>query len=372
MARRTSRVPAPLNPNPPGTAEETGMEILWFWLASVMIAAYVVLDGFDFGAGILHLLVARTDRERRQVLAAIGPFWDGNEVWLLAGGGVLFLAFPKVLASGLSGFYLAIMMLLWVLILRGISIEFRSHIADSMWRAFWDAVFAVASMLAPILLGAALGNLVRGLPLDAEGWFALPLFDSFSPTSALGVLDWYTVLAGIFAFVAIANHGALFLVWKTHGPVHDRSLTLAARLFPIVGGLWAIVTTATWGVAPDVLRAVPGRPLALAATALALAGFVVMGIARRRGQELRAFTGSGAFLVGILAATVAAMQPVMLKSATDPALSLTAENSASAPEALRTGLMWWPVGLILALGYLVLLFRIHRGKATAAVDGEGY
>ncbi|MBI5434426.1 MAG: cytochrome d ubiquinol oxidase subunit II, partial [Planctomycetes bacterium] len=150
------------------------MEAIWFALAALMLAAYVVLDGFDFGAGALHLFVARSDRERRQVLAAIGPFWDGNEVWLLAGGGVLFLAFPKVLASGLSGFYLAIFLLLWTLILRGISIEFRSHVADPLWREFWDATFGLASTLAPIVLGAALGNVVRGVPLSADGWFSLP------------------------------------------------------------------------------------------------------------------------------------------------------------------------------------------------------
>ena len=157
------------------------METLWFAIASVVIAMYVVFDGFDFGAGALHLFVARTDRERRQVLAAIGPFWDGNEVWLLAGGGVLFLAFPKVLASGLSGFYLAIMFVLWVLILRGISIEFRSHVEDAMWRAFWDAVFACASVLAPVLFGAALGNLLRGVPLDEHIQFVI---DSMQPVAA--------------------------------------------------------------------------------------------------------------------------------------------------------------------------------------------
>ena len=145
------------------------MEALWFALAAVMVAIYVVMDGFDFGAGLLHPGVAKTDSERRQVLAAIGPFWDGNEVWLLAAGGVLFLAFPKVLAAGLSGFYLAIYLLLWVLILRGIAIEFRSLIRDAMWRRFWDGTFAAASLLAPVLLGAALGNVLRGVPLGAGG-----------------------------------------------------------------------------------------------------------------------------------------------------------------------------------------------------------
>lgn len=129
------------------------MEQLWFWLVSVMVALYAVMDGFDFGAGTLHLFVARTDPERRQVLAAIGPWWDGNEVWLIAGGGALFLAFPRVLASGFSGFYLALFLVLWGLILRGIGIEFRSHVQDRLWRTFWDAVFAGSSMLLPLLLG---------------------------------------------------------------------------------------------------------------------------------------------------------------------------------------------------------------------------
>src|SRR5712671_681935 len=201
---------------------------LWFAIAAVTVTLYVIADGFDLGAGALHLVVARTDRERRQVLAAIGPFWDGNEVWLLAGGGVLFLAFPKVLASGLSGFYLAIMFVLWGLILRGIAIEFRSHIDDGLWRAFWDGTFAFASTLVPVLLGVALGNVIRGVPLFADGWFVLSLFESFSPRGALGILDWFTLLAGLFSLAAVVHHGALFLVWKTDGAVRERSLHAAA------------------------------------------------------------------------------------------------------------------------------------------------
>ena len=151
-----------------------------------MLATYVVLDGFDFGAGALHLFVAKNDPERRQVLAAIGPFWDANEVWLLATGGVLFLAFPPVLASGLSGFYFAIFLVLWMLILRGIAIEFRSHVDHPLWRSAWDGVFGVASAVLPVLFGAALGNLVRGLPIDADGWFSLALFTDFTVASAGG------------------------------------------------------------------------------------------------------------------------------------------------------------------------------------------
>jgi len=348
------------------------MEALWFALAVTVFAVYVVLDGFDFGAGALHLLVARSDRERRQVLAAIGPFWDGNEVWLLAGGGVLFLSFPKVLAAGLSGLYLAVFMLLWVLILRGIAIEFRSHVPDGMWRTFWDSVFSLASMLAPVLLGAALGNVVRGVPLAADGWFTLPLFDSFSPRGALGILDWYTLLAGVTALAVIAHHGALFLAWKTDGEVSSRSRSLAARLFPIVVVVWLVATAGTLVVAPQLMRGVVQRPLAIAFTLAACVGLATSFVARRRGGDLTAFLGSSAFVLGVLAATAASLFPVWLHSTIDPAFSLTATKNASAPESLRAGLLWWPFGLALAVCYTVLIFRLHRGKAQAAAEGEGY
>jgi cytochrome bd ubiquinol oxidase subunit II len=348
------------------------MNALWFAIAAVMVAAYVVLDGFDFGAGALHLAVARSDAERRQVLAAIGPFWDGNEVWLLAAGGVLFLAFPKVLAAGLSGFYLAIFLVLWVLILRGVSIELRSHVEDPMWRSLWDAAFTVASALAPVLLGAALGNVLRGVPLDPDGWFALPLFASFSPTGALGVLDWYSVLVGVIALVALLHHGALFLAWKTDGVVRLRSLTWAARLFPATVVLWVAATAATARVAPRVFDGFEDKPLVWLSSLLLVVGLVASFAGRRLGRDLVAFLGSSAFLLGTLAAIAASVYPTWLPAAGDPGRSLTAFNAASSPEALRVGLYWWPLGLLLALVYFATLFYLHRGKAKAAAEGEGY
>src|SRR5881628_2529231 len=181
---------------------------LWFAIVAIMLTLYVVLDGFDLGAGALHLAVARTNPERRQVLAAIGPYWDGNEVWLLATGGALFVAFPKVLAAGLSGFYFAIFLVLWCLILRGISIEFRGHVADPLWRGFWDVTLAAASALLAVFFGAALGNLLRGVPLTSDGWFGLTLFTDFSARPPVGILDWYTVSVGVFSLVALSLHGA--------------------------------------------------------------------------------------------------------------------------------------------------------------------
>ncbi len=158
------------------------MEAIWFWLVALMLAGYVVLDGYDIGAGIVHLLIARSDLERRQILESIGPFWDGNEVWLIAGGGTLYFAFPGLYASSFSGFYLPLMIVLWLLMLRGISIEVRNHIDSPVWKPFWDVIFAGASVLLAIDFGAALGNVVRGAPLDVAGDFFLPLWTTFRPS----------------------------------------------------------------------------------------------------------------------------------------------------------------------------------------------
>jgi cytochrome d ubiquinol oxidase subunit II len=253
-----------------------------------------------------------------------------------------------------------------------VSIEFRSHLRDRMWRSFWDATFWLASTLAPVFLGAALGNLVRGVPLGQDGWFALPLFASFSPFGALGLLDWYTILIALLAWAAILHHGALFLAWKTDGPLRARALVRAAWLLPLTGALWVASTIATAVVAPHVFAAASARPAAWFSAAAFVAGFVVSGVARRRGRDLVAFVGSTAFLLGLLAATAASLHPVLLRSSLDPAWSLTIANSAANERSLRLGLVWWPFGFALALVYLAVLFRIHRGKAQAAADGEGY
>lgn len=348
------------------------MQALWFWLASFMVAMYATLDGFDFGAGILHPFVAKTDTERRQVLAAIGPFWDGNEVWLLAGGGALFVAFPRVLAAGFSGLYLAIFLVIWTLILRGISIEFRSHVTLDLWRSFFDSTFFLASCLMPVFLGAALGNVIRGVPIDAEGHFNLPLFTDFRPYSPVGILDWYSVLVGVFVFVTIVGHGALFLSWKTDGVVQARCRRLALPLWGAAALLGLVTTVATAHVNPDLYANLPHAPLAWAGLLLFVLGLVTVMVAQRRGQDLFAFLGSSVFIIGILVATAASVFPVMLRSTLDPAWSLTAYNASAALGGLRVGAIWWFLGILLVVGYFTIVFRLHRGKAAAARDGEGY
>jgi cytochrome bd ubiquinol oxidase subunit II len=348
------------------------MQELWFWIIAVMFAIYVVMDGFDFGAGILHLFVAKTNEERREVLGAIGPFWDGNEVWLLAGGGSLFLAFPKVLAAGFSGFYLALWLVVWSLMLRGISIEFRSHVQDGLWRHFWDGTFSLSSLLLPVLFGAALGNVLRGVPLDATGYFSMPLWTDFRLGPHPGVLDWYTLLIGGFVLAAMAAHGSLFLAWKTAGPVHERSKALARTLWVLVLVLWAGASYATSLVNPAIFQNLAKAPLAWVATLLFLGGLGLVFAGIQRSRFLLAFLGSGAFILGILAASAACVYPVMLKSTLNSAFDLTALNASAGAHGLRTGLVWWLIGFPIALGYASFLFRFHRGKVKAAVEGEGY
>ena len=348
------------------------MHELWFWLVSLMLAIYAVMDGFDFGAGTLHLVVARTNEERREVLGAIGPFWDGNEVWLLSAGGSLFLAFPKVLAAGFSGFYLAVWLLVWSLMLRGISIEFRSHVQDGLWRHFWDGTFALSSILLPVLFGAALGNVLRGVPVDATGTFTMPLWTDFRLGTRPGVLDWFTLLIGGFTLATMTAHGAVFLAWKTAGPVHERCKALARRLWGLVLALWIAATLATFAVNPAFLQNLTKAPLAWMATVLFLAGLglVFAGIAQER--FLLAFLGSGAFILGLLGASAACIYPVMLKSTLDPAYDLTALNASAAIHGLRAGLAWWLLGCPVAIAYGAFLFRLHRGKVKAAAEGDGY
>ena len=345
------------------------MESAWFIIVSGMLAAYAVLDGFDFGVGAIHRIVARTDEERRTVLAAIGPIWDGNEVWLIAAGGALFMAFPNVYATAFSGFYMALMVVLWLLILRGVAIELRSHEDHLLWREFWDTVFSLASALLAVVFGTSLGNLIRGVPLEKEGLRGMPLFTNFLIGREPGILDWYTALVGLFTLAALAVHGALYLAWRTTGPVQERSLSFAREAWKVALVLWVAATAATLWVRPEVFSGLAARPWALSFVAVAIAGAWGVFWFPRRSQELAAFLSSSAFLVGMLAATLAGQYPFWLRSTLDPSFSLTALNSAADHYGLSVALTWWTVGIALVAVYFTFLFRWMRGKVGA--DSEG-
>ena len=200
------------------------VETIWFWLVALMLIAYVVLDGFDLGAGMLHPDAhARTEDERQLVLRAVGPVWDGNEVWLIAGAGTLYFAFPRLYASAFSGFYLPLHIVIWLLIWRGIGIEFRMHVVSPVWRALFDGFFAFSSLLLAVFFGAALANVLRGVPLQADGYFFEPLWTNWRVGPAPGILDWYTTIGGATALVAQALHGATFIALKTSADLNARA-----------------------------------------------------------------------------------------------------------------------------------------------------
>jgi cytochrome d ubiquinol oxidase subunit II len=343
----------------------------WYAVSSFMLITYVVLDGRNWGAGMLHRFVARTPEERRQVVAAIGPLWSWHEVWLVGFGGTLVAVFPRLMASAFAGYYLALFLILWGLILRGVSIEVGGHINDRMWQGYWDFIFVFANFLLAILFGAAAGNVARGVPLDEHGDFAMPFFTNFGVRGEVGLLDWYTVSVAVFAVVVLAAHGATYLALKTEGPVHDRSEAYARALWMVAGPLFLIVSVESWLVRPVLGRAV-ANPLCWLGALVVLLGLamIVSGITKH--QERRAFVGSNLLLGGALATGGAAIFPVMLYSTLAPENSLTAYAVASSRSALVLASLWWPAGLALAIAYFVFISRCYAGKVSVRRDNQGF
>lgn len=344
------------------------LETFWFCLVALMIATYVVLDGYDLGAGIIHLFVAHSDDERRQVLQSIGPFWDGNEVWLLAGGGTLYFAFPALYAASFSGFYLPLMMVLWLLMLRGISIEFRSHVESPVWRPLWDVVFGGASALLAIFFGAALGNVVRGVPLDASGFFFLPLWTNFGVGGALGILDWYTVVTGVAAFATLTLHGALWVALKTEGRLEERCRRLALHAWWAVAALVVVITALSFLVQPQLSVAFSARPWGYVFPAAAVLALVLVRVWTPR-RTAASFLASSAFIAAMLVSAAFGLYPYVLPSSLGPQFGLTISNAAAAGYGLRIGLWWFIPGVALAIGYFRFTYRRFAGKVRSAQEG---
>src|SRR5579863_885509 len=351
------------------------METLWFMVVAVMVAAYVVLDGFDLGAGVIYLFVARSTAERRMILHAIGPVWDGNEAWLLAAGGTLYFAFPQLYASSFSGFYLPLMMVLWLLMLRAIGIEFRAHMENLVWQGFFDVVFCGASALLAIFFGAALGNVVRGVPLAADGYFFEPLWTNFRVNRGTvgtenGILDWYTVLTGVIALVTLTAHGALYIAVKTEGELNRRARAVALWAWPLQVVLTIVGLAASCYVQPIVLDNYKHHAIGFLIPVIVFGSLGVMIYAIRKGADKMAFVGSALYIVGMLVGAAFALYPLVLPASTNPAYSLSISNTAAARHGLTVGITWWVISLVLALGYFTFLFRMFRGKVR--LEGEGY
>jgi cytochrome d ubiquinol oxidase subunit II len=344
----------------------------WYAVLSFMLIGYIVLDGRNFGAGMLHWFVARTPEERRQVISAIGPLWTWHEVWLVGFGGTLVAIFPRLMASAFAGYYLALFLIVWSLILRGISIEVGGQINDRLWQGYWDFNFVVSNFLLAILFGAAAGNVARGVPLNADGNFSMAFFTDFNVRGHVGLLDWYTVSIAILAAVMLAAHGATYLTLKTEGPVHDRSQKYAKYLWTAVVPLGLAVLVESRFVRPDLPGHAWSNPfwwLGLIVTVVSIIALVSSLTTR---NELRAFLGSNFLIVGLLATGAAAIFPVMLHSTLAPENSLTAYAVAVSPSSLRLASFWWPIGFALAICYFIFISWRYAGKVSVRRDTQGF
>jgi cytochrome d ubiquinol oxidase subunit II len=326
----------------------------WFLLFGVLIAGYAVLDGFDLGVGVLHLF-ARSEEERRIHINAIGPVWDGNEVWLLTAGGALFAAFPGVYATVFSGFYLALVLVLVALILRAVSFEFRGKVASPAWRTVWDLAFGLGSLVATLLFGVAVGNVLRGLPFDAQGELTVTLF---------GLLNPYALLIGILSLAMFAAHGATYLTLKTDGPLHQRIVEWAQRLWVAYVLLFCAASVATIAAARYLFQGGGPSPLTWgfgAVFAAAALGHPFAMKARRYGL---AFTASSVAIAAQIGLAAVALFPRLLPSRPDLTQSLTAYNAASSPRTLTAMLIIALVGMPCVVGYTVWIYRAFRGKTV--------
>ena len=337
------------------------LNTVWFLLIGVLIAGYAVLDGFDLGVGALSLF-ARSREERDLHVAAIGPVWDGNEVWLLTGGGALFAAFPIVYATVFSGFYLALMLLLVALIARAVSIEFRGLVQSPAWTRAWDWAFGVGSLLPTILFGVAVGNVLRGVPIGAGPEF--PWQGSF-----LGLLNPYSVLVGLTSCAFFVMHGAIYLRMKTDGVLSDRLGRIALFAFGAFLALYAAATAATIAVSPF-LFAKASSPLFLLVAALLAASIVAIPVSVRAGRKGLAFVASSATITFMVLVTAISAYPVLVPSSVALANSLTIYNSSSTPRTLATMLVIALVGVPIMLGYTIFVYRVFKGKARM-VEGYG-
>jgi cytochrome d ubiquinol oxidase subunit II len=327
---------------------------LWFVLFVAIIGGYIILDGFDLGVGMLHPFAAKEDRERRIVLNSIGPIWDGNEVWLVVGGGVLFAAFPVVYAAIFSGFYWALMLVLIALILRTVAIEFRGKRESSSWRGLWDTVFSASSFGLALLLGVAFGNVISGVPLDKNGEIRLD--------SLLDVLHPFALFLGATTIAMLLMHGSLYLTVKTEGDLQAR----VRRWVPSLIGLFTLMATASavWIAVSDygVTDTFTDDVWTLVFPVAALAAYVVMIAMVRRKRDAVAFFASSAVLFMSLATISAGLYPNLVKSSTNSAFSMTVSNASAEHYTLTVMLVVAIVGIPFVLLYTAGVQYLFSGK----------
>ncbi|MGI9526333.1 MAG: cytochrome d ubiquinol oxidase subunit II [Weeksellaceae bacterium] len=349
------------------------MEVLWYIITAGVLIMFFVLDGYDFGTGIIHLFFAKKEEDRKVVAKAAGLFWDSNEVWLVVAGGMLFMAFPTYYASVFSGFYLPLIIVLWLIIFRAIGLELRSQLDSSMWRRIWDTSFGVSSLLLALFFGIALGNIARGVNLGEikngqpvyEGHlFFLPLWDNtFSPLSHTpGVIDWFTLIIGLIAVVALTIHGANWIILKTKSSINEKLKHIIYIANFILLGLTVISIIALLYINPNGLNNFIERPYFLVFPLIFIIGVVGLFFRKKIQNDYYAFILSTMIIVGGISGTLAALSPVILPSTNSASEPLTIYNTAAPAYELSVAVYWGIVGFILMIIYAIVQKRLLSGK----------
>ena len=328
------------------------LRMIWFWLVALLIIGYAILDGFDFGVGILSLF-ARDEKEHRLHMNAIGPVWDGNEVWLLTGGGALFAAFPVVYAAVFSGFYLALILLLAALIFRAVSFEFRSKVDSALWRRAWDLAFGIGSLLPAVLFGVAIGNILHGVPIDASGT---------DVGSFLEMLNPFSVGVGVLSLVLFVMHGAIYLAGKSEGNLETRCRKWASNTWMLFVVLYIIMTIWSWIGSPFLFENSLQNPLFYIILAVLISAIIYIPVVLKSGKMKRAFLVSSLLIAAMLGEMALSLFPRLVPSSIDLSDSLTIYNASSTPLTLETMFMIALIGVPIVIGYSIFIHYVFRGK----------
>jgi cytochrome d ubiquinol oxidase subunit II len=339
------------------------MNAVWFIVLGSLLIGYAILDGLDLGIGSLHLILAKNDTERRTNLQVIGPLWSGYEVWLLTAGGSMVAAFPRLYAASFSGFYIVLILVLWLLIARGGSLEFRSHIKSPLWRDFWDVVFSVSSALLAILFGAAVGNVVRGVPLDSAGNFQGSLLLALNP---------FAILVGVLSLVLLAMHGANLIAAKTTGEQQARAASLAKILWYAVAVLSLASTALAFWARSDVGANFLRYPILFVLPLIAAASLVAIPILQRRNQFGLAVKAGGVLLAGLMGSAGASLFPFLLPELGSSTGGLTIYNAAVPRHNLETAFVAIVLTMIVVIGYHIYVHRVFSGTVQATADEHSY
>jgi len=330
------------------------LNTIWFLLVGVLMIGYAILDGFDLGVGVLSLF-AKSPEERRIHMNAIGPVWDGNEVWLLTGGGALFAAFPPVYATVFSGFYLALMLLLFALIARAVSLEFRSKVDSPGWQRFWDRAFGIGSLLPAVLFGVAFGNILRGVPVTEEG-----MWDG----SFLGLLNPYSILIGVVTLVLMVTHGAAWMAMKTDGELCDRMKAWSVRGFYAFVILYGLATILTAIVSPWLFEGLLGHPVFWLLVALMTGAVFVFPLMTKKDRPVAAFLATSTMMLSGIGFAALSLFPRLVPSSLDLDWSLTIYNASSTERTLTVMLIIALIGMPFVIGYTFVIYRAFKGKVV--------